>query len=365
MASHSPLFLLFAAGLILALSGCARRSIDQSAVPGAAADSAAVTGTVFYLERVALLPEAVVRIRLDDVSRADAPALTLAEQTIQAEGRQVPFSFVLTYDPAAIDARARYVVRAEIRDGEGTLLWASDSVHEVITQGALTEDVEVIVRRAVNGSDSGSSNGDGPDAGGMTPLPTGRILVYGCDAPGGEAFTFAVRPGPGEVGIELPERFGRRSLALPQVRAASGSRFEGDGVLFWVSGEHVRLDVEGQTFGPCAERPEGAAGQAAQDRGVAFRAVGREPGWTLEIISEQHVRFTYNLGKREVFAPVMDLAVDEATGRTTYYAVNEAHRLRVVIEDRACTDVMSGEAFETTVAVTLDGKTYHGCGRAL
>ena len=148
---------------------------------------------------------------------------------------------------------------------------------------------------------------------------------------GGEAFTFTVRTGPGEVGIRLPERFGNRSLVLPQVRAASGSKFEGEGVLFWISGEHVRLDVDGQTFGPCAERPQPVDQENAQD-GVAqeggaqepdvlFRAVGNEPGWTLEIVPDQWMHFTYSYGEAEVFTPVPEPEVNESAGRTTYHAV--------------------------------------------
>ncbi len=196
------------------------------------------------------------------------------------------------------------------------------------------------------------------------PLPTGRTLVYTCDVPGGEALTFAVRPGSGEVGITLPERFENRTLVLPQVSAPSGSKFEGEGVLFWISGEHIRLDIDGQTFGPCAERPPPSAGAVAQDsRDVAFRAVGQEPGWILEITPERHMRFTYAYGEQEVYTPVPK--PEETSGRTVYHAVTEAHDLRVMIENQVCTDVMSGEAYKAMVTVTLDGQTYHGCGRAI
>jgi uncharacterized membrane protein len=37
----------------------------------------------------------------------------------------------------------------------------------------------------------------------------------------------------------------------------------------------------------------------------------------------------------------------------------------VLIEGEPCTDSMSGESFRTTVTVTLGGKAYEGCGRAL
>ncbi|MGI9175589.1 MAG: YbaY family lipoprotein [Rhodothermales bacterium] len=358
MTSRHVMLLLFVTIDFLALGGCARQPIEQGASTMTNTDSAAVTGTVLYRERVALAPDAVVRVRLEEVDHANSSAV--AEETIRPDGRQVPLPFSLAYDPTDIEADARYEVRAEIRGSDGAKRWTTDVPFPVLTQDAPSEEVEVILQRVLPFE-------------GMPPLPTGRTLLYGCDVPGsgGEAFTFTVRPGPGEVGINLPERLGNRSLVLPQVRAASGSKFEGEGVLFWVSGERIRLDVDEQTFGPCAERPqpldrEGAQDEAAQDgntqeQDVLFRAVGQEPGWTLEIVSDRWMHFTYDYGEREVFTPVPE--AEETSERTTYHAVTEAHDLRVVIEDEACTDVMSGEAFETSVTVTLDGEAYRGCGR--
>jgi uncharacterized membrane protein len=54
-----------------------------------------------------------------------------------------------------------------------------------------------------------------------------------------------------------------------------------------------------------------------------------------------------------------------SNGVVTYEARTESHTLRVVIEDRACSDAMSGQSFPVAVTVTLDGRAFHGCGRAL
>lgn len=107
-------------------------------------DMATVSGVVTYLERRALPPEAVVIVRLQDISRADAPAVLLAEQRIELDGRQVPVPFEIGYDPAAIDGRMSYSVSARI-ELAGKLLMISDTVHPVITRGAPTADVEVRV----------------------------------------------------------------------------------------------------------------------------------------------------------------------------------------------------------------------------
>jgi putative lipoprotein len=52
--------------------------------------------------------------------------------------------------------------------------------------------------------------------------------------------------------------------------------------------------------------------------------------------------------------------------RTTVYEIqNDTHEMSVIIVGRRCRDTMSGEAFEATVTVILDGKKYQGCGKAL
>jgi putative lipoprotein len=114
--------------------------------PSAAAPStgAAVSGTVSYRARVALPPTAVVEVQLADVSRADAAAVVLGEQTIETRGKQVPFAFEIRYDPARIEANHTYAVQARI-EVDGQLRFISDQRYPVITRGAPTK-VDVVVR---------------------------------------------------------------------------------------------------------------------------------------------------------------------------------------------------------------------------
>ena len=105
-----------------------------------------VTGTVTKLDRMALPAGAVVTIRLQDVSRADAPAIVLAEQVITTSGEQMPLPFTLNYDPAAIDERFTYQVHVRV-ELDGQLLYITKTSHPVITRGAPSEGVEVLVER--------------------------------------------------------------------------------------------------------------------------------------------------------------------------------------------------------------------------
>ncbi|MGF1566509.1 MAG: YbaY family lipoprotein [Nodosilinea sp.] len=106
-------------------------------------DSAQVTGTVTYLPRIAMPPNAVLEVTLADVSRADAPAIVLASQGIIFGDRQVPIPFALTYDPKQIDPRFTYVVQARIVV-DGQLRFISTTSNPVITRGNPTQ-VEIVV----------------------------------------------------------------------------------------------------------------------------------------------------------------------------------------------------------------------------
>ncbi len=90
--------------------GAAQQAANTPAPPEA---EATLTGSVGYRQRIALPPGAVVKVWLEDISRADAKAERLDEQVIETDGR-VPVPFELSYDPAGIDPRHRYAVRAQI-----------------------------------------------------------------------------------------------------------------------------------------------------------------------------------------------------------------------------------------------------------
>lgn len=106
--------------------------------------AAEVTGTVTYLQRMALPPNAQIEVRLEDVSRADAPAKLIAQQTITLGDRQVPVPFALKYDPAKIDPKHSYGVRAKIVVDD-QMRFASDQAYPVLTNGH-PPNVEVLVK---------------------------------------------------------------------------------------------------------------------------------------------------------------------------------------------------------------------------
>jgi uncharacterized lipoprotein YbaY len=70
-----------------------------------------VDGVVFYFERLALPPSAVVDVELRDAARADAPARTLATQRIPAT-QGPPFKFALSVPATDIAPHAALSVFA-------------------------------------------------------------------------------------------------------------------------------------------------------------------------------------------------------------------------------------------------------------
>jgi len=98
----------------LFLFGLAPLAFAGLLVPGAfAAEEVAVAGEVSYRERIALPANAVLTVRLMDVSLADAPEAVVAEQTVDPAG-QVPIRFELKLDPAVVQPGATYALQARI-----------------------------------------------------------------------------------------------------------------------------------------------------------------------------------------------------------------------------------------------------------
>jgi putative lipoprotein len=309
---------------------------------------AQIIGAVTYSERIALRPGVIVRVILEDDSRADVRADLLAEVTISPE-TNVPIPFVLEYDGNAIDERNRYAVRAQIRSAEGKLLWTSTEHIGVLTHGNPAKDVQIMVYRI---GDRGQKKSPTESPDGTAKVPSLRTKVFTC-----EGLELVTRTGPGEIALYLPERY----VVLSQVRAASGTKYEGDGILFWSKGDEAMLEVDGVRYTDCRRNPAREPWAEAARRGISFRATGNEPGWYLEIVDGRGMLMVTDYGKQRVRIPVPPPIVTDQ--HRHYHAVTEAHDLRVDIEEQECYDSMSAERFVATVVVWLDGIEYRGCGR--
>jgi putative lipoprotein len=87
-------------------------------------------GKVFYLERIALPPDALLEVRLIDVSPADAPARSLAVTRVKTR-HQMPIPYRLLFDGSKIQRGHSYALQARIIV-RGKLMFMTTTRHAVL-----------------------------------------------------------------------------------------------------------------------------------------------------------------------------------------------------------------------------------------
>jgi putative lipoprotein len=103
-----------------------------------------IAGIVTYRQRIALPAGSVVRVRLEDLSRADAPAVALAESEVVTTGEQVPIPFALEPGEVVLEPQGRrYALRAAI-EVDGELRFATATRHRFERDGP-AEGIELVV----------------------------------------------------------------------------------------------------------------------------------------------------------------------------------------------------------------------------
>jgi putative lipoprotein len=117
--------------------------LEQTTAP-----TMAVTGTVAYLEKIALPPQAVIELQLRELPVADARehATLVMEQKIALGNRQVPVSFELKVDVGKISPKRAYSLTARILVNDTTWFYSAHG-YLVLTQGNPSH-VDMILDRA-------------------------------------------------------------------------------------------------------------------------------------------------------------------------------------------------------------------------
>jgi uncharacterized membrane protein len=138
-----------------------------------------------------------------------------------------------------------------------------------------------------------------------------------------------------------PDRYGGGSLQL---------QVEDGAALLSESGDTIRCHAEGT----------GEVWRDAIARGVVFRGLGQEPGWLVELDRHGEMEIMLDYG-----AELLQVAAAPPTAialGVEYHVRTPFQEVHLRIEDRPCRDIMSGEPFPSTVTLTVDGRTYEGCG---
>jgi len=184
--------------------------------------------------------------------------------------------------------------------------------------------------------------------------PVARTMVYECDD-----IDFVTRLGPGEMALWLEDRY----TVLPQVRSASGSKYQEGDIVFWSRGDEAMLEIAGRTYRNCRLNPARAPWEDARRRGVDFRATGNEPGWHLEVRGSESLLFVGDYGASKML--FRDVQRNEDGEQVFYTARSESRDLTVTVTESDCTDTMKGDTFPYAVVVQINERSYQGCGREL
>jgi|SRR5690625_5184470 len=102
--------------------------------------------------------------------------------------------------------------------------------------------------------------------------------------------------------------------------------------------------------------------EEARARGAEIRAIGQEPGWWLEIRRDGSIMLASDYGtRRQVFERPRSRYPEE--GVELFQPVGTG--VLITVEERACSDIMSGQQMPLTVAVETPDEELKGCGRRL
>ena len=124
-----PLGLATLLGASLGVAGCATEA------PTMGTGMTIISVEAGYRERIMLPPGHVLTVKIEDVSRMDAPSVVMAETSESIDGRGPPYTVTLGFPTSQIDPRHTYAARATISDADGRLVFVTTERHAVLTQG--------------------------------------------------------------------------------------------------------------------------------------------------------------------------------------------------------------------------------------
>lgn len=302
-----------------------------------------IRGEATYRERIKTPPGATLDVRLLDLSRPLADKATLASATMRdVAGPPIPFS--LPYRAAAVNANRRYALQAELRGPDGEL-WFRTATPTHVMPGTRAR-IELLLHRVTEPA---------PAPGQATRSAHAALAHWECGELG-------VMSRFDEAARRVRLAFNGRSLVLPLATSASGARYadtRGNG--FSTRGAGGVLTLAGEPARDCVPARQASPWNEAAARGVAFRAVGNEPGWFVEVGAgaAPSLRAELDYGGRRI---QLAQAHPEPDG---FSGIANGQPVRLRIQRAACRDGMSGQEFEADATLTVGRLSYRGCGAYL
>jgi uncharacterized lipoprotein YbaY/uncharacterized membrane protein len=122
--------------------------------------------------------------------------------------------------------------------------------------------------------------------------------------------------------------------------------------------EFVLVRAGGDPVAP----PAGSPWDQAKARGSAFRGIGTEPGWSVEVGSGATPRLHADLdyGERKLDVAQARRTADGYAGTT-----GDGLSVSLTTKKETCSDGMSDTEYPASATLTVADKTYRGCGRFL
>jgi uncharacterized membrane protein len=181
-----------------------------------------------------------------------------------------------------------------------------------------------------------------------------QTFVFTCS----DTLKFVARTDNKEAWLFLPSG----TIQLPHTGTGS---YRNDQTYLQINGQEASLEASGVKHLLCKNDRRQAIWEHAKLNGADYRAIGNEPGWTLEIRNQESIILITNYGSTRHEFTLPKPEIDETNKITRYQSKDSGHEVLLTISGEACLDTMSGEEFSSKATVTLDGKMLQGCGRAL
>ncbi|HVO88810.1 MAG TPA: hypothetical protein VMV45_09725 [Casimicrobiaceae bacterium] len=186
-----------------------------------------------------------------------------------------------------------------------------------------------------------------------SPAVTPHAMSFVCDG-----LDVIARTTQAGIELTLPDR----RVVLPPAPSGTADEYQEGDITFRRRGDQADVEIGGTAYSNCSFNAERSGWDDAKLRGISFRAVGRAPGWSLELDDQRSNEISV------VFADGRSVALPTPTPvvagtRVTYKASSRDFTL--AIETASCRDPVSGESLSETVALRLDGVDYRACGRWL
>ncbi len=160
--------------------------------------------------------------------------------------------------------------------------------------------------------------------------------------------------------LVMPEFTG----SIPQIPSASGNKYQGNNITFWMKGQDAVLEYGNKSYKDCRNNTQRAVWEAARLRGIEFMAMGNEPGWTLEITGNS-LLLVGDYGNSRYSIANAERQTDAQARTTVYHGADQGKAISVTLEAKSCNDTMADRSYETTVTARIGEQTLYGCGNTL